>query len=120
MRLHGTRRGGRLTGGQQPGKDAVAVKVGAGVVDVHRDGAAGEAEALDAGARVAGTDVLVVDGLVLGLELEVERLGLDVLGGDGHGRGQDGGGNSGGLHCGGIVVAVMNGFGVVVVVKLWR
>lgn len=65
---------------------------------MHGDWAVAQAEALDGGTRVAGSNVLVVDAGVIRRELDVEGLGLDILGRDGHGRGQDGGGDSGSLH----------------------
>lgn len=92
------------TGGQQPSQETVVEVLLAGGVEVHRDRAVGQAEALDGGTRVAGADVLVVDGGVIGRELDVKGLGLDVLGRNGHGRGQDGGGDSGSLHVDGVVV----------------
>lgn len=57
-----------------------------------------DAQRLNGGASVAGTDELAIDVLVIGLEDEVERLGLDILGHGGGGTSKDGDGG-GDLHC---------------------
>lgn len=95
---------GKFTGRQSPGQDTTgrreAIRGGRalGGVEVHGDARTANAKRLDGSTRVAGSDVLTVGFLVVRLQNELERLGLDILGHGGGGTSEERE-SGGGLHC---------------------